>query len=182
MNLINSGMLIYIILAILIVVLIISIIKKAVKLVIFLILLLLGISAYNIVVKGSTPMEEFRGYKTNIKYTKDVAEYSVKTKNSVNNIKKAMESKTIDDATINIILTENENIHKYEAEVKVLEHTKRLDGIHNKYCEYLRSIADSSQGAANLAKSSKGKNISILQVWVDKLSSNINEMLKIQPK
>lgn len=156
---INSNYLVYGIIALLAIVIIVSIVKKAIKLIIFIVVILLGFSVYNILVKGVSPIEEIQGYKTNIEYGKSIADFTGKIKTSVDNIKNVVKSKKLDDSNRKTIKIENANLHKYESEVLVLKHTKKLNVFHEKYCGYLKTIVSSANDVEKLADLGDTKNM-----------------------
>lgn len=156
---INSHYIVYGIIILLGIFIIFSIIKKAIKLAIVIIIILLGFSAYNIFAKGISPTEEIQGYSTNIEYGKSIADYSESIRKSVDNIRKVVESKKLDNNSISIIKTENANLHKYEIQVSKLKHTKKLNSFHEKYCGYLKTITNSTDGTEKLANLGDVKNI-----------------------
>lgn len=176
MNTINTSYLGIGIIAVLIILIFIFIIKKAIKLIILLIIIILGVSAYNVLVKKVQPIELITGYKTNIIYVKDITDYSIKIKSSVDNIKKAVESKSLEANSINILKVENENLNKYLTEVKALKHTERLDSFHNSYCGYLKSIVDTSDSTIKLASS---KNLSGLNSVLNQFNSILDQLIKL---
>ena len=179
MNLFNSGYIFFGIIAILAIVIFISIIKKALKLAIFVIVIILGFSAYNVLVKGVSPIEEIQGYKTNIEYGRAITEYTLKVKTSVGNIKDAIEGKKVDGSAGNIVKVENDRLNKYQAEVLQLKHTKKLDSFHEKYCNYLKTVVDSAEGVNKASSIGDNKNISD---FMDKLSSSFNSLTDFYKK
>ena len=180
MNSFNTNFLVYWVIALLAVLLVVSIIKKALKLVIFIIAIMVALSAYNILVKGVSPIEEISGYKTNALYAKSVTELSVKIKASVESIKNSMQSKNVDANTINVIKAENEKLHKYQEEALKLQHTKKLNSFHEKYCGYLKTIIDAVDGTEKLAKSAQGKNIDVLQAWMEKINAGLSNLVNLK--
>ncbi len=147
----DNNLLIYGGLALLAVIIVVSLVKKAFKLVLFIATIIVLISLYNIFVKGVSPIDEFNAYKTNIQYGKDIAEYTVKIKASTDKIKNIIESKKLDDTSMNTLKTENANLLKYQKEVKELKHSPKLNLFHEKYCGYLDSIIATTDAAAKLA-------------------------------
>jgi hypothetical protein len=176
MNIINSSYLGIGIIAIFIILMVIFIIKKAVKLLILFIIIILGISAYNIFVKKVPPMDLINGYKTNIAYGKDIADYSIKVKTSVDNIKKAVESKSLEGNSINVLKTENQNLNRYLTEVKLLKHTERINSFHNSYCEYLKSIVNTSDNAIKFANN---KNVTGLNSLLNQINLGLDQLIKL---
>jgi hypothetical protein len=138
-------------LALLAIIIVISLIKKAFKFVLFIAAIIICMSLYNILVKGVSPIEEFNAYKMNVQYSKDIAEYTVKIKGSTNKIKDIIENKKLDEASLNMIKTENSNLLKYQKEVKELKHSSKLNSFHNNYCGYLNTIVATTDAAAKLA-------------------------------
>lgn len=176
MNLFNSGYVFFGIIAVLAIVIFISIIKKAIKLVIFIIVIILGFSAYNVLLKGVSPIDEMQGYKTNIEYGRSIADYTVKVKTSVGNIKNAVEGKKSDGSAINIIKSESANLNKYQAEALNLKHTKKLDGFHKQYCNYLKTVVNSAEDVDKVANI--GNNANMAGV-IDKLNQSFNKLTNL---
>lgn len=179
MNLFNSGYVFFGIIAILIILIFISIIKKAIKLTIFIIIIILGFSAYNVLVKGVSPIVEMQGYKTNIVYGRAITDFTIKVKTSVANIKDAVEGKKIDGSATNIIKRESVNLNKYEAEALVLKHTEKLNGFHQKYCNYLKALVASAEGVNKVASIGDDKNIF---GFMDKLNSSFTQLTNLKIK
>jgi len=175
----DSNYLLYGFILLLAVLIIVSIVKKVFKLFIFIIAVIIAFSAYNILVKGVSPIDELNGYKKDINYGKDIADYTVKIKNSSANIKKAAESGKLDAAAKKVIITENGNLHNYQKEVKALKHTNRLDIFHDKYCNFLNDIVVSTDGAVKIANASEGKGISAISGMMDKLNSSMDSLGKL---
>jgi hypothetical protein len=172
----DSNLLIYGGLALLAIIIIISLIKKAFKFILFIAAIIICISLYNILVKGVSPIEEFNAYKTNIQYSKDIAEYTVKIKGSTNKIKDIIENKKLDEISLNMLKTENAKLLQYQKEVKELDHSSKLNLFHNNYCGYLNTIVATTDTAAKLAsggtKALQGTEdmLSKLKVGIDDLS------------
>lgn len=175
----DSNYLIYAFILLLAVLIVVSIVKKIFKLLIFVIAVIIAFSAYNVLVKGVSPIDELNGYKKDISYGKDIADYTIKIKTSAENVKNAVESGKMDASTKKIITTENTNLHNYQKQVKSLKHTGRLDLFHDKYCGYLNDIVVSTDGAAKVANISDGKGISAISGMVDKLNSSIEDLAKL---
>lgn len=173
METLNQGYIFFAVLVILAILFVVSIIKKAFKLIVFLIVIVLGFSAYNIVVKGVSPIEEINSYKTDIVYAKDIKDYSSKIKTSVDNIKKVVEEKKVNEQALNSIKVENANLHKYESEVIILKHTSRLEGFHKNYCGYLKTIVEASDSSTKISGSLDNKNISKIEETVKKLNDGL---------
>lgn len=147
----DNSLIIYLVIAILIVVIVISLIKKATKLIVFVLGIILILSLVNIFVYGVSPKDEINAYKTNIKYTREIAGYTSKIKTSVDNIKKIIEANNIDKNSVEILNKENINLHRYQEEIKKLEHTKKINAIHDKYCDYLNRIVATSDTSTKVA-------------------------------
>lgn len=179
MGAINSGYLFFIVIGLGLILLVVSLVKKAIKLVIFILILLVAYSLYNIVVKGVSPIDEIRGYKTDIKYTESIADYSSKIKTSVDNLKSLTAGK-IDSATINKIKAEDENLHNYRNEVASLKHTARFNFFQDKYIGFLEGIIASSDGVTNLVNSGAAKNASQIKDLIGKVSSNFSSLYDLK--
>lgn len=143
------------IIVILLFLLVISIIKKAIKLIIGIILIFAAFSFYNIAVKGVSPVDELNGYKINISYSIAIANYTREVQKSVSDLKLVLDSKNMDDKTKAKIKTDNENLHKDEAEIIVLKHTEKLNFFHKRYCEYVNTIVKASDTAASISDASE---------------------------
>lgn len=178
MNIINSNVLIYIILAITVILIIISIVKKAVKLLIFLIMLFILFFAYNVFIKGASPVEEAKGYISDVKYGTDIAEYSNKIKLSVDNIDKAVSVK--DKDTLDILKKENSNLNKYYVEVKSLEHREKFNSFHDKYCLYVKNIVYSTDVICKVGSLTGEKNYQTAKETIKKIKLNITDLSKIK--
>jgi len=175
----NSQYLIYGFILLMVILIIVSIIKKVFKLLIFVVVLIVAYSSYNIFVKGVSPIDELNGYKKDITYSKNIAEYTGKIKTSTTNIKNVVASGKIDANAKKIISTENTNLHNYQKEVIALKHTGRLDVFHDKYCSFLNDIVASTEGAAKVANVSDGKSISVISGMLDKISSSIDGLTNL---
>lgn len=178
MDTINSDMLIYIVLAIIVVFIIISIIKKAVKLVIFLIIVFLLFFAYNVFVKGQSPIEETKGYISDVKYGTDIATYSNKIKLSVDNIEKAISAKDKGNSTLDLIKVENANLNRFYGQVKNLEHREKFNSFHDKYCLYLKGIVDSTDSIVKLGSLTQDKNYKMAEDIVKRIKVSFEELSK----
>ena len=174
--------LIYIGLALFIVLIIVFIIKKAIKAIIFLFIIILAFSAYDILVRGVNPIQEYNNYKTNILYGKNIGDYTIKIKTSVQNITDTLKSGNFNTDNINRIKQENLNLHNYEAKVLPLKHTEKLNAVHNTYCGYLKELVASSDSAAQIA--SKGENASgnlqNINNVLNRFSTNINQVTNLK--
>jgi hypothetical protein len=172
----DSNLLIYGGLALLAIIIIVSLIKKAFKFVLFIAAIIICMSLYNILIKGVSPIEEFNAYKTNVQYSKNIAEYTVKIKGSTNKIKDIIEDKKLDEASLNMLKTESKNLLQYQKEVKELEHSSKLNFFHDNYCGYLNTIVATTDAAGKLAsggtKTLQGAEdiLSKLKVGIDNLS------------
>jgi hypothetical protein len=177
MNAINSNMLIYIILAIIVILIIFSIIKKTMKFLIFLIMLFFLFFAYNVFIKGASPVEEVKGYISDVKYGKDIAEYSNKIKLSVDNMEKAISAK---DKTLNVLKMENANLNKYYGEVKSLKHREKLNSFHDKYCSYVKNIVDSTTVISKVGSLTGEKNYQMAEETIKKIKLNVGNLSKVK--
>jgi len=175
----NANYLFYAFILLMVILIIVSIIKKVFKLLIFVAVLIIAYSSYNIFVKGVSPIDELNGYKKDITYSKNIADYTGKIKTSTTNIKNVVASGKIDANAKKIINTENTNLHNYQKEVMALKHTDRLKVFHDKYCSFLNDIVASTDGAAKVANSSEGKNISAISGMIDKISSSIDGLANL---
>ena len=180
MNTIDSSMLIYIILAIIVILIGISIVKKAVKLLIFLMMIFFLFFAYNVFIKGASPVEEAKGYISDVKYAKNIAQYSNKIKLSVDNIEKIISSKNYDENAVELLKTESSNLSKLYDEIKSLEHREKFNSFHDKYCSYVKNIVDSTTVIAKLGNISSGKNYQAVEEAIKKLKVNFEELSKIK--
>jgi len=168
----------YGLIGILVILFITSLIKKAFKLMTLVIVIIIGISVYNIIIKGVSPKDEVNSYKTDINYTKNIKSYSEKIKTSVGNIKKATENPTKKE-NVDIISVESENLHKYEKEVFDLEHSSKLNLFHEKYCNYLTSLVKTSDSALKLTKIGENSSQNVSNV-VGKLMDNLNSLAELK--
>lgn len=180
MSAINSNMIMYIILAIVVILIIVSIIKKTMKLLIFLVMIFFLFFAYKVFVKGVSPMEEVKGYISDVKYAKNIAGYSNKIKLSVDNIEKAILAKDKDKNAVDILKEENSNLNKYYGEVKGLEHREKFNFFHDKYCSYVKNIVDSTDMLSKVGNFNVEKNYKMAQEAVKKIKLNIEDLSKIK--
>jgi len=180
MNIINSNMLIYIALAIIVILIIVSLVKKTVKFLIFLIMIFLLFFAYNVFIKGASPVEEAKGYISDVKYGKDIAEYSNKIKLSVDNIEKAISATDKGQNTMDVLKVENLNLNKYYGEVKNLKHREKLNSFHDKYCSYVKNIVDSTAVICKVGSLTGDKNYQIAQETIKKIKLNVGDLSKIK--
>ncbi|MDP4144262.1 MAG: hypothetical protein Q8936_07215 [Bacillota bacterium] len=180
MSITSSGYLFYAFLILMLILLVVSIVKKVIKLLIVLLVIVVGFSAYNVVVKGVSPVDEVRGYGVDIQYGRSIGDYSVKVKNSVENIKNLAESSNYDNNTINAIKSENANLHKYESEVLSLKHTSRINLFHDKYCGYLEDIVSSSDALVKIINVSGSKNVKQASEMIQKLNANASQLINLK--
>ena len=180
MDIVDSNMLIYIVLAILVILIGISIVKKAIKVLIFLMMIFILFFAYNVFVKGASPVEEVKGYISDVKYGKNIAQYSNKIKVSVDNIEKVISAKNYDKNTLELLKTESSNLNNLYNEVKSLEHREKFNSFHEKYCSYVKNIVDSTTVIAKLGNISSGKNYQTVEEAIKKLKVNFEELSKIK--
>lgn len=176
---ISPNYLFYGIIAILAILIITAIIKGAFKLLLLLIIVVLGISFYNIFVKGVSPSEEVKSYSTDFKYASAIKDYSSKVKASVNNIKAATEG-TIEKEDMDTILKESENLRKYREEVQGLQHSSKLNFFHNKYLDYLNTIVLTTDGVTKISKLGENKNLVELNNMLKKLSTSLNGLSELK--
>ena len=176
MDVLNSDMLIYIVLALIVIFIIISIVKKAVKLLIFLIMVFLLFFAYNVFVKGESPVEETKGYISDAKYGKDIATYSNKIKLSVDNIDKAISAKDKGISTLDLIKVESANLNMFYGQVKNLEHREKFNSFHNKYCLFVKGIVNSTDSIVRLGSLTQDKNYKMAEDIVKKLKLSYEDL------
>jgi hypothetical protein len=180
MDTINSNMLIYIILAIVIILIIMSVVKRAVKLLIFLVTLFLLFFAYNVFIKGASPVEEAKGYISDVKYSKDIVGYSNKIKLSVDNIEKAVLTKDKEKNTLEVLKTENLNLNKYYGEVKSLKHREKLNVFHDKYCSYVKNIVNSTAVICKVGSLTEEKNYKLAEESIKKIKLDTGDLSKVK--
>lgn len=168
----------YGLIGILVILFITSLIKKAFKLMTLVIAIIIGISVYNIVIKGVSPIDEVNSYKTDISYTKNIKDYSEKIKTSVANIKEAAENPTKKE-NVDTISRESKNLHEYENEVLALKHSSKLNLFHEKYCDYLTSLVKTSDSALKLTKLGESSSQNVSNV-IDKLMDNFNKLAQLK--
>jgi hypothetical protein len=178
MNTINSNILIYIVLAIIVIFIIISIVKKAVKLLIFLIMVFFLFFAYNVFIKGASPVEETKGYISDVKYGTDIVAYSNKIKLSIDNIDKAISSKDKGQSTLDLLKIESSNLNKIYVEVKSLEHREKFNSFHDKYCLYVKGMVGSTDGIIKLGGLTEEKNYQMAEETVKRIKFNFEELSK----
>jgi hypothetical protein len=172
-------LLIYAGLALLLIIVIVSLVKKAFKIVLFLLSVIVLVSCYNIFIKGVSPIDEFNAYKKDIKYGKSITEYTIKIKTSTDTIKEIVESKKIDETSLNTLKKENENLLQYQKEVKELEHSTKLNMFHNNYCGYLNTIVTTSDTAVKVA-SSGNKTLQATEDMLNKLKLGLNNLSELK--
>jgi ABC-type multidrug transport system fused ATPase/permease subunit len=170
-------------LALLAIIIVISFIKKAVKLALFIVGIILVISLYNIFVKGVSPVDELNAYKTNLQYGKAITEYTVKIKTSTDIIKDIIESKKMDEASVNTLNAENAKLIQYQKEVSELKHTEKLNLFHDNYCGYIKTIASTAETATKLAGNGN-KTLQGTEDIINKLKAGIDSLseLKLESK
>jgi preprotein translocase subunit SecF len=173
----ESGLLVYGGLILLAIIIVVSLIKKAFKLILFIASIVVLISIYNIFVKGVSPLDELNAYKTDIQYGKDIAEHTVKIKASTDKIKEIIESKKLDEASLNTLKAEDAKLLQYQKEVKELKHSSKLNTFHDSYCGYLNTIVSATDATAKLTstgnKTFQGAEdmLSKLKLGIDNLSA-----------
>ncbi len=160
-----------------VIILVISLIKKAVKLVLLILAIFIGIGVYNVVVNGRSPAQVFNDYVMNIKYGRDVAKLTGEINTSAGNIKKVIEGKNIDKASADTLKKENENLHKYQDEFKLLKHTPGFDSFHNNYANYLNSIVAISDNTVKLADSGT---MGDAQDMLNKIKNNLDNLINLK--
>ena len=175
----DKEILIYGGLILLAVIIVVSIIKKAIKLVITIAAIILLISAYNILVKGVSPIDEFTAYKTNIQYGKDIKSYNSKINVSVSKIKDILENKKTDETSLNTLQSESTKLRQYQKEVQELKHTEKLNLFHNKYCDYLNTIVATTDSAAKLATVGN-KTLQGAEEVLSKLKTGIENLVSLK--
>lgn len=174
-----ANYIIYGVIIIVIISIIVSIVKKAFKFLLFIIGILVLFSAYNIFIKGVSPIDEINGYKTDAVYTQTVMKYTTKIKDSTYKIKDNITSKKVDS---NLIKTENANLHKYEDEVKKLKHTSRFNYFHNNYVTYVDGIVKSTDGAAAISKTANSVDLASLNNYANKMNSYVDNLANLKIK
>jgi hypothetical protein len=177
----DKSTLIFLGLAIVIVLIIVSLIKNAIKFALTIVAIILAFSLFNIFVKGVSPIEEFNGYKTNIQYGKDVAQYTSKVKTSVDAIKGIVESKKLDEANINTLKAENAKLLQYQKNVQELKHTQKLNLFHEQYCGYLNTIITTSDATVKLATAG-GKTMQGAEEILNKFKANVENLASLKLK
>lgn len=178
----SQDTLIYICLALFAIVLIIFILKKAIKAIIILLVIILAFSAYDVLIRGVNPVQEYNSYKTNISYGKNIGGYTIKIKTSVQNITNAIKNGKFKLDNVNRLKQENLNLHNYEAQVIPLKHTEKLNAFHNSYCGYLKEIVDSSDSAVQLATKGEETNVSLqnLNDLLNKFNSKVDQISNLK--
>lgn len=180
-NKMEKSTLIFLALAVLIVLIVISLIKNAIKFALTIVGIIVAISLFNIFVKGVSPMEEINGYRTNIQYGKDIAQYTSKIKSSVDSIKTIVESKKLDEANVAALKAENGKLLQYQQEVQALKHTKKLNLFHDQYCGYLNTIIATSDATVKLATTG-GKTIQGAEEIMSKFKANLENLASMKLK
>lgn len=175
----SSNYIILIAIAIALILIVISIIKKAFKILIVLIVILLGFTAYDIFVKGVSPIDEITGIQTDASYVQQLASYTIEIKDSIDATKNALTSKQIDATVIKTVKDENTKLNTYYKEINTLKHTKRFDEIQNQYTSYAGSIVETSNSLTNTVNS-KNADIKDIQSKVATLSSTLSSLTALK--
>ena len=176
----NSNYLIYGIIIVLVILIVFSLVKKLIKLFIFILAIVVLYSAYSVFVKGVSPTDMLHTYNIDAKYATDVAEKSKQIKQSVDNIKAAIESKKMDVATREEIAKEDKNLHEYEGQIKLLEHSKKLDAFHNSYVDYVDKIVSTADSVKAMSGTINQKNIDAIGGVVEKFNKGVEELSKLK--
>ena len=134
--------------------------------------------AYNVFIKDASPVEETKGYISDVKYAKDISAYSNKIKLSIDNIEKAISAKDKGQSTIELLKVESSNLNKLYVEVKGLEHREKFNSFHDKYCLYVKGIVDSTYGIIKLGSLTEGRNYQVAEDTVKKIKFNFEELSK----
>jgi ABC-type multidrug transport system fused ATPase/permease subunit len=163
------------------VIIVVSVIKRAIKLTITIIGIIIIFSLVRIFVYGVSPVEEINAYRTNIKYGKDIAQYTAKIKSSTDKIKAILEAKKYDDASIKELNEENNKLLQYQKEVQALEHTKKLNFFHENYCNYLNTIVSATDATAKIAKAGD-KAIQGAEDTINKLKLGLDKLTSLELK
>ena len=161
----------------LVVLLIVSLVKKAIKLVIFALVILIIYSGYSILVKNVSPLELMLSYKTNIEYGKDITNYSLKTKDSVDKIKSAANPNGFNQEAINSIKNEDKNLKQYLSDVQALKHTESLNGLHDAYVNNLKNIVFI---ADNISKLADNKDVNKLGDTIKQLNDSMDKLNELK--
>ena len=136
--------------------------------------------AYNVFVKGASPVEEAKGYISDVEYGKNIAQYSNKIKVSVDNIEKVISAKNYDKNTIELLKTESSNLNNLYDEVKSLEHREKLNSFHEKYCSYVKNIVDSTTVITKLGNIGSEETYEKLEETIRKIKISFEELWKIK--
>lgn len=177
----DKEMLMVIGLAVLVVIIVVSLIKRAVKLAISIVAIIVIVSLVRIFVYGVSPVEEFNAYKTNIKYGKDIAQYTGKIKVSTDAIKNIIESKKYDEESVKRLKEESDKLKQYQSEVQALEHTEKLNVFHDSYCGYVNTIVATTDTTAKIARAGD-KTIQGADELVNKLKTGLSELSSLKIK
>lgn len=165
------------ILAILIVVCIVAcIIMKVAKLVIVILVAFLAVTLVKGFMAGKSAQDMLSSTKVDAVYTKQLYNYTEKVKDSVQSSLSAIDNKSIPK-----LKEENKKLHAYLNEVIKLPHGDELKIIHDKYCNYLKNIVNSSDAAVSLGNftESSSKNIENIK---SSLNKYLDALTKIQEK
>ena len=160
-----------------VILLVLSLVKKTIKFVIFILILFMIYSGYCILVKNVSPLDLLQSYKTNIEYGKDIAGYSIKTKNSVDKIKAAANPSGFNQESINSIKNEDKNLNQYLKDVQALKHTENINGFHQSYVDNLKAIAGVADSIAKLADN---KDINKITDTIKQLNDNMDKLNEIK--
>lgn len=175
----DMQMLIYIGIAIVAIVIIISLIKGAIKLALFIAVILIVISLIDVFIYGVSPVDQLNAYKTNIKYSSDIAAYTGKIKSSVDSINSLLTSKELASTSIKKLNEEDAKLHNYLNQVKLLNHTQVLNSFHNQFMSYLNTIISTTDNAVKTTNIS-GKAIQGAEDIINKLKTQINNITSLK--
>ncbi|OPJ55026.1 hypothetical protein [Clostridium oryzae] len=149
----NKEILMLIVIGVALLFLVVSIIKKAIKLIVTILVVIIALTFIDIFVYGTNPIDEVKAYKTNIQYGRDIGDLTIKIKDSVANIESDIQNFSKKSNLDRELVKENRKLHQYKKVLATLKHTKRLNGIHNKYSEYLNDIVNISDSTVKISKS-----------------------------
>ncbi len=180
MGILNANAIIYVIVALLAVFIIVAIVKKAIKLLLFVLAIVVLFSAYNIFIKGVSPIDEVKGYITDASYTRNMTNYTSKIKTSTTNLKNAL-SKSDDPKNKEEIKEEVENLDNYRKEVDKLPHSYRLKVFHEKYCGILDNMISSAKGAVKASELKDSKELQKVKSLMDDMEQKINSLTQLKP-
>ena len=175
----STNYIVIIAIAIALVLIVISIIKKAFKLLIFIIIILLGFVAYDVFVRGVSPIDEITGIQTDASYVQDLSSYTSKIKDAIDTTKNAVTSKQIDAATIKIVQDTNTKLNDYNKEISSLKHTIRMDGVQKQYESFIEPIISTSNSLAQTI-SEKNANIKDIESKVNSLNTSLSGLTALK--